>query len=89
MIAFEMGLLAIGALLVLSPKLGTPHHHHGVILGLASGLLFGVSDVAIKALTGLMSSDGLGRRRRVAVAPDLHRRVGPRVLRIGPRTSDR
>ena len=59
MIAFEMGLLAIGALLVLSPKLGTPHHHHGVILGLASGLLFGVSDVAIKALTGLLSSDGI------------------------------
>jgi drug/metabolite transporter (DMT)-like permease len=59
MIAFEMGLLAIGALLVLSPKLGTPHHHHGVVLGLASGLLFGVSDVAIKALTGLLSSDGI------------------------------
>ena len=59
MIAFEMGLLAIGTLLVLSPKLGTPHHHHGVILGLASGLLFGVSDVAIKALTGLLGTDGI------------------------------
>ena len=53
MIAFEAGLLFVGAMLVLSPKLGTPHHHHGVLLGLASGLLFGVSDVAIKALTGL------------------------------------
>ena len=59
MIAFELGLLALGALLVLSPKLGTPHHHHGVILGLASGLLFGVSDVAIKALTGLAGNGGL------------------------------
>ena len=37
MIAFEMGLLAVGALLVLSPKLGTPHEHHGVLLGLAVG----------------------------------------------------
>jgi drug/metabolite transporter (DMT)-like permease len=58
MIAFEAGLLLVAVMLVLSPKLGTPHHHHGVLLGLASGLLFGVSDVAIKALTGLLSSDG-------------------------------
>jgi len=59
MIAFEAGLLFVGTLLVLSPKLGTPHHHHGLLLGLAAGLLFGVSDVAIKALTGLLGSDGL------------------------------
>ena len=59
MIAFEFGLLALGALLVLSPKLGTPRHHHGVVLGLASGILFGVSDVAIKALTGLLAADGV------------------------------
>jgi drug/metabolite transporter (DMT)-like permease len=58
MVAFEAGLLAIGTLLVLSPKLGTPHEHHGVLLGLASGLLFGVSDVAIKALTGLIGTQG-------------------------------
>ncbi len=58
MIAFEAGLLLVAVMLVLSPKLGTPHHHHGVLLGLASGLLFGVSDVAIKALTGLLSCDG-------------------------------
>lgn len=59
MIAFEAGLLFVGMLLVLSPKLGTPHQHHGLLLGLAAGLLFGVSDVAIKALTGLLASDGL------------------------------
>jgi drug/metabolite transporter (DMT)-like permease len=59
MIAFEAGLLLIGTLLVLSPKLGAPHDHHGVLLGLASGLLFGVSDVAIKALTGLTGAQGL------------------------------
>jgi len=60
MIAFEAGLLFVAVMLVLSPKLGTPHHHHGVLLGLASGLLFGVSDVAIKALTGEIGSHGLG-----------------------------
>ncbi|MEA2479050.1 MAG: hypothetical protein QOJ07_972 [Thermoleophilaceae bacterium] len=58
MIAFEVGLLAVGTLLVLSPKIGAPHHHHGVLLGLASGILFGVSDVAIKALTGEIGAHG-------------------------------
>jgi drug/metabolite transporter (DMT)-like permease len=59
MIIFEAGLLGVGVLLVLSPKIGAPHHHHGVLLGLASGILFGVSDVAIKALTGLIGSHGM------------------------------
>ena len=59
MIAFEAGLLFVGILLVLSPKIGAPHHHHGVLLGLASGILFGVSDVAIKAITGLIGSHGI------------------------------
>ena len=30
-----------------------PDHHHGIMLGAAAGVLFGVSDIAIKALTGL------------------------------------
>jgi hypothetical protein len=55
MIAFESGLLVIGTFLVLSPKLGS-HEHHGVMLGTAAGILFGVSDVAIKALTGAVGS---------------------------------
>ena len=59
MIAFEAGLLGVGALLVLSPRLGAPHHHHGILLGVAAGVLFGVSDVAIKALTVGIGSDGL------------------------------
>jgi drug/metabolite transporter (DMT)-like permease len=59
MVAFEAGLLAVGLLLVLSHKLGAPHEHHGVLLGTASGILFGVSDVAIKALTGQIGSDGV------------------------------
>jgi drug/metabolite transporter (DMT)-like permease len=59
MIAFESILLAVGALLVLGPKLGAKHEHHGVMLGVAAGILFGVSDVAIKALTGGVGADGL------------------------------
>src|ERR671919_3111947 len=59
MIAFEAGLLAVGMLLVLSPKFGAPHEHHGVLLGAAAGILFGVSDVAIKALTGSIGSEGM------------------------------
>jgi drug/metabolite transporter (DMT)-like permease len=57
MIAFESALLALGTFLVLSRKLGS-HEHHGVMLGTAAGILFGVSDVAIKALTGAVG-DGL------------------------------
>jgi drug/metabolite transporter (DMT)-like permease len=53
MISFEAGMLAIGFLLISGPHLGAPDHHHGVMLGGAAGTLFGVSDVAIKALTGL------------------------------------
>jgi drug/metabolite transporter (DMT)-like permease len=59
MVAFEAGLLAVGMLLVLSPRFGAPHEHHGVLLGAAAGILFGVSDVAIKALTGSVGSEGL------------------------------
>jgi drug/metabolite transporter (DMT)-like permease len=58
MIAFEAGLLAVGTLLVMSHKFGARGQHHGVLLGLASGILFGVSDVAIKALTGEMGIHG-------------------------------
>jgi drug/metabolite transporter (DMT)-like permease len=57
MIAFESALLAIGTFLVLSPQLHS-HEHHGVMLGVAAGILFGVSDVAIKALTGAVGAEG-------------------------------
>jgi drug/metabolite transporter (DMT)-like permease len=53
MLAFEGGMLAIGMLLITGPRMGAPDHHHGIMLGGAAGVLFGVSDVAIKALTGL------------------------------------
>ena len=58
MIAFESVLLAIGTALVLTPRLGN-HEHHGVMLGVAAGILFGVSDVAIKALTHSAGTDGV------------------------------
>ena len=58
MIAFESALLAIGTFLVLTPQLGS-HEHHGAMLGVAAGILFGVSDVAIKALTTLFAESGL------------------------------
>src|SRR4051812_27905797 len=60
MIAFEAGMVAIGALLVVGKRIGAPDHHHGVMLGAASGILFGVSDIAIKAITGLVGTDGMG-----------------------------
>jgi hypothetical protein len=58
MIGFEAGLFGIGGLLIMGPRAGAPAEHHGVMLGAASGILFGVSDVSIKALTGLIGSDG-------------------------------
>src|SRR3954468_4069413 len=60
MVSFEAGMLAIGALLITGPRIGAPDHHHGVMLGAAAGVLFGVSDVAIKALTGLGGEGILG-----------------------------
>jgi drug/metabolite transporter (DMT)-like permease len=52
MLAFEAATLALGTLLIAAPRLGAPDHHHGALLGASAGVLFGVSDVAIKALTG-------------------------------------
>ena len=52
MIAFEAGLLGVGMLLVFHRRFGEHHEHHGVLMGTAAGILFGVSDVAIKAMTG-------------------------------------
>jgi drug/metabolite transporter (DMT)-like permease len=59
MIAFEAGMLGMGTLLIMGPHIGGPEEHHGYMLGAAAGLLFGVSDVAIKALTGLAGGHGI------------------------------
>jgi hypothetical protein len=58
LLAFEAGMLVLGILFIAAPRLGAPTHHHGAALGAAAGILFGVSDVAVKALTGA-AADGL------------------------------
>jgi drug/metabolite transporter (DMT)-like permease len=52
LIAFEATTLALGTLLIAAPRLGAPAEHHGALLGASAGILFGLSDVSIKALTG-------------------------------------
>jgi len=60
MIGFEAVLIAAGALLIMGPSMGAPQEHHGYMLGAASGILFGVSDVAIKAISGMVGTAGVG-----------------------------
>jgi hypothetical protein len=59
MIGFEAVLLAAGGLLIMGPRMGAPAEHHGYMLGAASGILFGVSDVAIKAISGMVGAHGV------------------------------
>ena len=58
MIGFEAVLIAAGGLLIMGPSMGAPADHHGYMLGAASGILFGVSDVAIKAISGMVGAHG-------------------------------
>lgn len=58
MIAFEAGLFALGALLIAGPRLGAPAEHHGLMLAAAAGVLFGVCNIGVKALTGY-AADGV------------------------------
>jgi multidrug transporter EmrE-like cation transporter len=59
MVSFEAAAVGVGALLLLSGKVERISSRHGVLLGAAAGLLMGVSDVAIKALTGTVPGDPL------------------------------
>ncbi len=59
MISFEAGLVGAGTLLIIGPQIGAPREHHGFMLGAAAGILFGVSDVSIKAMSGLVGSSGI------------------------------
>lgn len=59
MAAFEAALLGIGGLLIMGPRLGGKSEHHGAMLGAAAGVLFGVCNVGVKALTGILSTGGL------------------------------
>jgi uncharacterized membrane protein len=60
MIGFEAALLGIGALLIVGPHAaGARAEHHGVALAIASGVLFGVCNVSVKALSGLVGHQGV------------------------------
>jgi hypothetical protein len=59
MISFEAALVASGTLLIMGPRMGAPREHHGFMLGAAAGILFGVSDIAIKAISGLVATSGV------------------------------
>jgi hypothetical protein len=59
MISFEGGLIIAGSLLIMGPRIGAPREHHGYMLGAAAGIMFGVSDISIKALSGLIGSAGV------------------------------
>jgi drug/metabolite transporter (DMT)-like permease len=59
MVGFEAGLLGVGGVLILGPRAGAPAEHHGVMLAAASGILFGVCNVAVKALTGVVGHEGV------------------------------
>ena len=52
MLVFEAALVALGVVLILSSRRERVKTHSGVLLGLASGLLFTSTHVAVKALTG-------------------------------------
>ncbi|MDQ6777712.1 MAG: hypothetical protein M3071_16215 [Actinomycetota bacterium] len=61
LIGVECGVLAAGALLVLgSIKLDNTHRNEGMMLAVAAGALFGVSDVAVKYLTRATHGGVLG-----------------------------
>ena len=59
MIVFEASLIATAALLMVGPMIGAPKERHGFMLGAAAGILFGVSDVAIKGISGIVGSAGV------------------------------
>jgi drug/metabolite transporter (DMT)-like permease len=60
LVAFEAGLFGVGALLIMGKRLGgAAEKHHGIMLGAAAGILFGVCNVAVKALTGIAGADGV------------------------------
>jgi hypothetical protein len=50
--AFEAGAIALGLGCAASARRESSRDLHGLLLGLAGGVLFGVSDVSIKAVTG-------------------------------------
>jgi hypothetical protein len=43
----------------MGPRIGARREHHGYMLGAAAGILFGVSDIGIKAISGMVGAHGL------------------------------
>jgi drug/metabolite transporter (DMT)-like permease len=60
MIVFESIAVCVGLLLILSHLIERIPAQRGVLLGIAAGLGFGISDVAIKALSGDLGSGPVG-----------------------------
>ena len=53
MLAWESALVGIGTLLILAHRTQRHDSRKGILLGVAAGLLFTVSHVAVKAATGM------------------------------------
>ena len=89
MLAFETVLVALGVVLILSCRNEERKDQHGVLLGLAAGLLFTTTHVAVKALTGKIDTTVA----EVLVSPYLYIAIlggvaaffaSARSLQIGP-----
>ena len=89
LIAFEAGVLSIGALLVVGTMtVERLRGREGAVLGIAAGALFGVSDVAIKHLAGPVTESALGLispwTLAAVVASVIAFYASARGLQIGP-----
>jgi drug/metabolite transporter (DMT)-like permease len=89
LIAVECGVMACGAVLVLgSVKLDNTHRNEGMMLAVAAGALFGVSDVAIKDLTHSVHGSVLGLVSpwllAAAIAMVVSFYASARSLQLGP-----
>jgi drug/metabolite transporter (DMT)-like permease len=89
MLAFETALVALGVVLIMSCRNEERKDQHGVLLGLAAGLLFTTTHVAVKALTGKIDTTVA----EVLVSPYLYIAIlggvaaffaSARSLQIGP-----
>jgi drug/metabolite transporter (DMT)-like permease len=89
MLGFEAALAALGVMLILSCRHERAKSHAGILLGLAAGLLFTITHVAVKALTGKLDTTVL----EVFASPYLYVAIlggvvaffaSARSLQIGP-----
>ena len=87
MIVFESIAVGVGALLVASHLIDRIPVQRGVLLGIAAGLGFGISDVAIKALSGDLGSGPSGLLSPWSLIVVTRR--GLLVLRLRPQPADR